>query len=67
MDLTDALREDVRKAAGEMHILFRRGYTPNVKPDKRCKNCSLENLCVPKLQKTRNVRAYIQQGMKVDD
>lgn len=64
VELTNALREEVRKAAREMHELFRRGHTPNVKPDKRCKACSLENLCVPKLQKTKNVREYIQQGIK---
>lgn len=64
--LTDALREEVRKAVGEMHDLFRRGYTPNVKPNKRCQACSLEGFCVPKLQKRRNVREYIQQGMRMN-
>ncbi len=48
---TDSLREEVRNAAKEMHELFQRGYTPNVKPTKKCKACSLENLCLPKLQK----------------
>lgn len=47
-----------------MHELFRRGHTPNVKPAKKCRACSLEELCVPKLQKTMNVREYIRQGIK---
>lgn len=59
---TEELREEVRNAAREMHDLFRRGYTPNVKPATKCRACSLENLCLPKLQK-RNVREYIRQNI----
>ena len=67
IEFTSALRKDVKKLAGEMHELFRRGYTPNVKPTKQCKACSLENLCVPKLQKVMSVRDYMKQGMERDD
>lgn len=67
VDFTDSLREEVRNAAREMHELFQRGYTPNVKPTKKCKACSLENLCLPKLQKTVKVRDYIEKGIKADD
>lgn len=67
VDFTDSLREEVRTAAKEMHELFQRGYTPNVKPTKKCKACSLENLCLPKLQKTVKVREYIEKGIKADD
>jgi len=51
VEFTDGLRTEVWKMTKEMHDLFRRGYTPNVKPGKQCKACSLEDLCVPKLQK----------------
>lgn len=64
---TDALREDVCRMTKEMHNLFKRGYTPNVKPTKQCKACSLENLCVPKLQKTMKVRQYIEQSIKTNE
>lgn len=67
VEFTGALREEVKKAAKEMHDLFQRGYTPNVKPAKKCKACSLENLCVPKLQKVMKVREYIEQGIKEND
>lgn len=67
VELTEVLREEVKKASKEMHDLFRRGYTPNVKTSKWCRACSLENLCVPKLQKASSVRAYIEQNMKADD
>ncbi len=64
---TDELRSEVKKVAEEMHALFQRGHTPNVKPSKQCRACSLENLCVPKLQKSMNVRQYIEQGIKTRD
>lgn len=67
VELTESLRKAVENAAGEMHNLFRRGYTPNVKPSKQCRACSLKDLCVPKLQKAVSVRSYIQQNLEADD
>lgn len=67
VEFTDGLRDDVKKAAREMHELFQKGYTPNVKPSKKCRACSLENLCVPKLQKAMKVRTYIEQSIKTND
>lgn len=67
VEFTDDLREEVVKVTKEMHDLFRRGYTPNVKPTKQCKACSLENLCVPKLQKAMKVREYIEQNIKTNE
>lgn len=60
---TKELRATVEKASNEMHELFKRGYTPKVKPSKQCKACSLEELCVPKLQKTGRVREYIKENV----
>lgn len=67
VDFTENLREEVKKLSKEMHELFRRGYTPNVKYSKQCKSCSLENLCLPKLQKGINVRTYIEQNIHRTD
>lgn len=66
VELTEVLRGEVKKVSKEMHELFQRGYTPSVKPSKRCRACSLENLCVPKLQKAVAVRSYIEQNIKAD-
>ncbi len=57
------LRNEVKKVSNEMHDLFHKGYTPKVKPSKQCKACSLENLCMPKLQKTIKVSTYIEQNI----
>lgn len=67
VEFTDDLREEVRRMTKEMHDLFRKGYTPKVKPTKQCKACSLENLCVPKLQKVIKVREYIEQSIKASE
>ncbi len=64
---TEGLRDEVTETAKEMHNLFQRGYTPNVKPSKKCKACSLNDLCVPKLQKSVKVRTYIEQSIKAND
>lgn len=67
VEFTDGLRAEVSKMAKEMHDLFRRGYTPNVKPGKQCKACSLESLCIPKLQKAVKVREYMERHIKMED
>lgn len=66
-EFTDDLRQQVKKYSMEMHDLFRKGYTPNAKPTKQCKACSLEELCIPKLQKVKDVRAYIEQNIHCKD
>ena len=56
---TEELRRNVKENLSEMHEMFRRGYTPKVKPSKACNSCSLKELCLPKLQKTQSVSDYI--------
>lgn len=64
--LTESLRETVRKAAAEMHVLFERGHTPKVKPFKGCRSCSLLDLCVPTAQgKVQSVTDYIRTQVEV--
>lgn len=36
VELTEALRQEVRTMTAEMHRLYDRGYTPKVKPTKGC-------------------------------
>ncbi|MCD7945933.1 MAG: CRISPR-associated protein Cas4 [Clostridiales bacterium] len=57
---TPELRATVERAAGEMHQLFQRGYTPKSKPSKGCNACSLKNLCLPGLSKTPSVADYLR-------
>lgn len=55
------LREVVKHSLDEMHQMYNRGYTPKVKTSKQCKSCSLEKICLPKLQKQVSVREYIRK------
>lgn len=64
ISLSHALREQVSMMLSEMHQLYQRGYTPQVKPTKSCNACSLKELCLPKLMKHRHVGNYLQQAME---
>lgn len=61
---TPELREEVRACLNEMHELYRRGYTPRVKPTKACNACSLKECCLPKLMKTSSAKGYIRKSME---
>jgi len=49
VELDESLRMRVKKLAEKMHILYAKGETPPVVKDKRCKNCSLADICIPKI------------------
>lgn len=61
VELTEELRKATQKAADEMNLYFERGYTPKVKPGKHCNACSLKDLCLPRLCRKADPRAYIQE------
>lgn len=58
--LTEELREQTRTALEEMHQLFARGYTPKAKWTKACNNCSLVEICQPKLGRQISASEYIK-------
>ncbi len=60
IEITDELRERVKESFADMHDMYRRGYTPKVKPDRKCESCSLKELCVPKLMKKKSVAQYVK-------
>ncbi len=61
---TDDLRSQVKALLAQMHELYKRGYTPKVKPTKACNACSLKELCLPKLIKKQSVSAYLRAAME---
>ena len=61
---TPELRQEVRELLARMHDLYSRGYTPKVKPTKSCNACSLKELCLPKLMRSRSVADYLRRGME---
>jgi|SRR5579875_969125 len=57
--LTTDLKDKVRTIFAEMHDYFIRKHTPKVKTGSFCKNCSLQNICLPSLMAKRSVKSYI--------
>lgn len=64
VEITEALKDECRKLLLEMHQLYARGYTPKVRKTKKCEACSLKSICLPKLEKSKNVESYILEHMK---
>ena len=59
VNFSDELRHKVIDAFAQMHEYSSRGYTPKVKHRKGCNACSLNGICVPKINKNNTVRSYI--------
>lgn len=62
--LDEALRARVHSACAEMHELFARRYTPRPKASKRCRACSLADICLPRLERAPAVSAYVAERMR---
>lgn len=58
--LTEDLRKQTKDALTEMHRLFAQGYTPKAKWTRACKNCSLVEICLPKLNKRMRASEYVK-------
>lgn len=61
---TDALRQKTQATADEMRDYFARGHTPQVKGGTFCNACSLKELCVPRLNRRRDVAGYIRRHLE---
>ncbi|MEG6511363.1 CRISPR-associated protein Cas4 [Desulforamulus ruminis] len=69
ISFTKQLREQVRQLALAMHDLFVKGITPPAEKSAKCRQCSLMELCMPKLaQKSRRVDVYVKKMLSsIDD
>ena len=64
VEITQDLRDFVLHTLAEMHKEYSRRMTPKVKVTKKCRNCSLKDLCLPKLEKTVDVSDYYAAALK---
>ena len=62
----EELRQQVRTMLEEMHRLYKRGYTPRVKPTKACNACSLKELCLPSLLRKDSSSRYLRDALEAD-
>ncbi len=61
------LREIVYSELEEMHQHARRGYTPKVKIGTHCRACSINELCIPKLNKNVSASAFVKRMLGEDN
>lgn len=66
INIDTGLRTRVSEMFREMHELYHRRYTPKVKTGKQCRACSLADLCLPKLCKSKSARRYIHGRIEED-
>lgn len=64
VELDTNLRQRVKVLADRMHQLFNEGVTPAAMRGKRCRLCSLVELCLPNLTaKPRSVQRYVRAAV----
>lgn len=63
VDFDDCLRERVKLLAEKMHLLYTHGITPPAIKGKRCKNCSMTDICLPKLGKSGKKAELYMAGL----
>lgn len=60
----EELRRSTTKMLLEMRGYFDRGYTPKARRTKSCNACSLKNICLPSLEKTRSAAEYLKNALE---
>jgi CRISPR-associated exonuclease Cas4 len=59
------IRKRTEQAAFRLHDLFRSGQTPPARYEKKCENCSLTDLCMPKVTGTaKSVAKYLSRMLE---
>ncbi|NLW72782.1 MAG: CRISPR-associated protein Cas4 [Chloroflexi bacterium] len=68
ISFTQELRSLVQQASLEMHQYFKRQYIPKVKPHQGCSACSINSVCLPKIQgNNRKVSDFITSCLSMGD
>ena len=65
VNITNELREKVKKVLIEMHNYTDKKYTPKVKPSPKCQSCSLKEVCLPSIMKELDVEKYLNRAFMV--
>ena len=65
VEFDEALRKETEKVAQLVHELLDKGATPKVEYGKKCKSCSLRELCVPKINaQHRSAKQYLIKAIE---
>lgn len=62
---SEELRAEVQQLAEEMHEMFNLGITPAAESKPACRRCSLEEICLPDLNNSKNsIQKYLQNALR---
>lgn len=61
---TEDMRNRLMSIIEEMNNYYNRKYTPKVKKSKKCRSCSLKDVCLPELDGTMSVSEYMEERLK---
>lgn len=68
VDFTEALRSFTIATAERLHALLATGITPEAQYTKRCKSCSLEQICLPRSAgRKKSIKRYIAQFINEEE
>jgi len=63
VEFSDALKQKTREESYRLHEFITNKVTPKAKYSKKCRTCSLIDLCIPKITGIRkNVDQYLSQA-----
>lgn len=66
VDFTDQLRKKTEALALKLHELFTSGGTPQARYEKKCRSCSLLDVCMPKVTGIKkNVGKYLADARNI--
>ncbi|MFF2483810.1 CRISPR-associated protein Cas4 [Paenibacillus sp. NPDC058071] len=60
VDITDDMKDKVKRVFSEMRDYYMRRHTPKVKTGTFCRSCSLQHVCLPEIMNKRSVKSYIE-------
>lgn len=63
IEITTEQVQLLKEIIGEMHHYWENRWTPKVKPSAKCKRCSLQNICLPVLNKKESVATYLNRRL----
>lgn len=63
VELTSELRNFTIQCAVKMHEIYDSRALPEIMDYRRCKNCSIRNVCMPELDKLPSVKTYLKNNL----
>lgn len=64
--ISEALRATTMQCARQMHAIFKSGILPPANKASHCRNCSLNDICLPEMCNCTQVMTYLNQTLYED-